>query len=251
MTNSARKLARPGHRTQWLPNQHGAWAMLASPVLLGWMAGGIRWVHLPLTLAWFIGFMWFFSTSQWLKSRFHKRYRLPVLVYGAVAAGCAASAVILDWRLVYWVPAFLPWVLLALWQSWKRLDRSVVAGMSTVIAASLMTWVVAWSGGGSITNTVTGVALLNAAYLSGTLLYVKSCIRERNNKKFRLFSVLWHVIWAPILYQFSLISVVMVGILAVRAWVIPARGWRPKKVGLAEMVFHIAVVAVAATMIWG
>jgi len=45
-------IPRPGRATRgpgWVPNQHGAWAMLASPLLVGVVAGGFAWVHLALT----------------------------------------------------------------------------------------------------------------------------------------------------------------------------------------------------------
>jgi hypothetical protein len=49
--------------TRWVPNQHGAWAMLAGPLLVGVLAGGAAWVHVPLTVLWFLGY---FATGRWL-----------------------------------------------------------------------------------------------------------------------------------------------------------------------------------------
>ena len=62
----------------WVPNQHGAWAMLAAPLLVGTMATGPRWPHLLLTAFWFAGYFAFFATTLWLKSRRRPRYLPPV-----------------------------------------------------------------------------------------------------------------------------------------------------------------------------
>jgi hypothetical protein len=67
--------------TRWVPNQHGAWAMLAGPLLVGILAGGAAWVHLPLTVLWFLGYFAFFAAARWLKSRRRRRYLGPVVVY--------------------------------------------------------------------------------------------------------------------------------------------------------------------------
>jgi 4-amino-4-deoxy-L-arabinose transferase-like glycosyltransferase len=36
----------------FIPKQHGTWAMLVIPFVLGAMAGGWSWVHIPLGLGW-------------------------------------------------------------------------------------------------------------------------------------------------------------------------------------------------------
>ena len=78
-----------------MPNQHGAWAMLASPLAVGILAGGPAWVHVPLTALWFVGYFAFFATSLWLKARRRPRYWPPVRAYGIAAAahrGALAAA---------------------------------------------------------------------------------------------------------------------------------------------------------------
>jgi len=49
---------KPGRKRSpgWVPNQHGAWAMLAGPLVVGVVASGPAWVHLPLAALWFLGY---------------------------------------------------------------------------------------------------------------------------------------------------------------------------------------------------
>src|SRR5690606_15721193 len=77
----------------WVPNQHGAWAMLVTPLLVGVLSGGPAWVHLPLALFWFLGYFAFFATGLWLKARRKARYRPPVVAYG-IGAGVAGLVVL-------------------------------------------------------------------------------------------------------------------------------------------------------------
>ena len=50
----------------WVPNQHGAWAMLILPLAVGALRAGPRWVHLWLLAAWLIGYLAFQATAGWL-----------------------------------------------------------------------------------------------------------------------------------------------------------------------------------------
>ena len=64
--------------------------MLAGPLLVGVLASEPRWVHLPLTLLWFVGYFAFFAIGLWLRSRRKARYRPPVRAYGLATLPFAA-----------------------------------------------------------------------------------------------------------------------------------------------------------------
>ena len=66
----------------WVPDQHGAWAMITIPVLMGVVIGGPHWRHLPLLVAWWVGYFFFHAASLWVKSRRKERYLPPMRVYG-------------------------------------------------------------------------------------------------------------------------------------------------------------------------
>ena len=42
--------------------------MVIAPFMVGAIAGGFAWVHVPLLAFWLIGYFAFFATSQWLRS---------------------------------------------------------------------------------------------------------------------------------------------------------------------------------------
>ncbi|MDO5683838.1 MAG: YwiC-like family protein, partial [Propionibacteriaceae bacterium] len=68
-----RTKSRPSTQTGWMPNQHGAWAMLIAPFWLGAILRtqevGWAWWCIPLFAAWLVGYLAFAAGSLWLKSR--------------------------------------------------------------------------------------------------------------------------------------------------------------------------------------
>jgi hypothetical protein len=49
-----------------VPTQHGAWAMLVTPLLVGVLAAGPSAVHLPLAPFWFAGYLAFSAVTALL-----------------------------------------------------------------------------------------------------------------------------------------------------------------------------------------
>ena len=113
-------------------------------------------------------------------------------------------------ELLRWAVVFLPLLAISLWCSWRRADRTLLNDGVTVLAACLMTVVVAgaggsggrpgtpalaglawWPGAGQARSWV--LAGLFFAYFAGTVLYVKSMIRDRGDRGRYTLSVAYHV----------------------------------------------------------
>jgi hypothetical protein len=65
---------------EWIPNQHGAWAMLVLPLAAGICLAGPAWVHLPLALFWVVRYLAFHAAGRWLRSRHRARQLAPRVV---------------------------------------------------------------------------------------------------------------------------------------------------------------------------
>lgn len=232
-----------------MPNQHGAWAMLAGPLLVGILAAGAAWVHLPLTVLWFLGYFAFFATGLWLKSRRKPRYRPPVLVYTAACAPPGLAVLLLEPRLLRWVPVFVPLMAVGLWFSAHRRERDLASGLATTVAASLMTVVAYDAGSGDDWSRAWQLTAVLAAYYVGTLLYVKSVIRERGHPAYAAASFGFHVVAAVALtfiaWQLGLIFLV----LAIRAAAATRAHWTPKQIGIGEIVANLVVAVVALLVV--
>lgn len=226
--------------------------MIIIPPLVGIIEGGFRPAHIALLSMWWVGYFCFFAATVWLRSQLKDRFRDPVIAYGiaTVVAGLATWwAAPYLWR---WVPVFLPLVAIAGWAAWKRQDRSLGAGLDTVIAASLVlpvSWDVATGGAAGLAATPeiwTQTALL-FGYFAGTVFYVKTNIRERGSNEYLVASVVWHALWLVVALLVSNPWHVAVWVLLIaRAIAVPLMRRRGAAIsvtaiGVAEVVTSILV----------
>lgn len=251
-------ISRPGRTERrrgpgWVPNQHGAWAMLASPLLVGILAGGPAWVHLPLTAFWFAGYFAFFATSLWLKAHRRPKWLPPVRAYGALTAALGLVVLAMEPGLARWAPLFVVPLGVGLYAAAQRQDRALVSGLATTAGSALMTVVAYDAGPGTDLTRAWELALVQFLYFAGTVFYVKTVIRERNNPTYRWLSGLFHALSLVVVaVVFGIVEndslawpllLVFAGLLA-RAILVPPYRPTPKQVGIAEIA---ATVAVAAT----
>nr|WP_075693952.1 YwiC-like family protein [Corynebacterium sphenisci] len=241
-----------------MPDQHGAWFMVTVPVLLGVLFAP-AWIHIPLLATWWAGYFAFFAAGIWMRSRFRATNRPPVVAYGSATAVAGALTLLLNWRLLIWAPVYAPLVAIAVYETWRRRPRSLLSGWSTVIAACLMLPVAAWAGGHPLDARVIVVTGVLTVYYLGTVPYVKTLIRERGDRGWLMFSLVFHALAAVAAVagaaagRIHWLVPVAALLVAGRAWWMPheaaRRGtpWRPRTIGLSEMAVS-AVVILAAVL---
>ncbi|HMT31629.1 MAG TPA: YwiC-like family protein [Dermatophilaceae bacterium] len=229
----------------WVPQQHGAWAMLASPLVLGALASGPAWIHLPLAAFWFAGYFLFYAASMWLKSGRKARYLPATRAYAGLAAVLGVVTALAAPGLLRWVPWFLLPLGVGLWAAAHRQERALLAGLTTVLASALMTVVAYDAGPGEDLRRAVLLAVGQFLYFGGTVWYVKSMIRERGNLRFRRLSVGWHALSTVAVATFSLPLAAVFLVLTVRAWIVPRFSFSPKQIGIAEIASTLAVALVS------
>ncbi|WP_202616229.1 YwiC-like family protein [Actinomyces sp. 432] len=276
---SARTSAQTGRRT-WMPNQHGAHYMLLLPPIMGWVVGGFSWVNLLFIPAWLGAYLTYWAWSQWARARSPRRRALalpPLAVYTSWTALLGIVTLSVAPYLLQWAVPLAPLCAVALRESWRGRERSLLSGLATTIAASLIaavTYSLGVGGRGGFLGTgpdatslpgaspngeLTGwawmwlVTALTAAYFCGTVPYIKSMIRERFNRPLLAGTVAWHALvaagtvwlasggWLP--WAHAALWLVF----AVRSLVVPLWQWhlvrarraplRPRVMGITEIVF--------------
>lgn len=253
--------SRRRHGPGWVPNQHGAWAMIVIPPLAGLWLSGPSWRHVPLLGLWWIGYFAFFATGQWLRSRRKPRYWPPVRTYFLAMVPFALPLLITTPHLIVWALPFAPLMAITLWCSANRKDRSLLNDVVTLIAAGLLTpvayatgvngagglWGTGWLAGtgwlsSSSTTAVTSspadgalagwswvwlVTLVITAYFIGTIFYVKTCIRERRSTGYLVVSIGYHAVWVAVVIVLATAGPVRWAhalvwvVLLARAWAVP------------------------------
>ncbi|MFN8074130.1 MAG: YwiC-like family protein [Kineosporiaceae bacterium] len=181
----------PARRRSWSTPQHGAWAMLALPFLAA-LHHGTAWAQVPLAVAWVAGYLASYFAGLALKSRRWSRYLPQLLVYAALAVAGGGLVVALAPRVLLAAPLFAAGAAALALASRRRRDRSLAAGLVAVAQASAMALVVPVAAGRPA-GTGWGEALTCALYLTGSLLFVKTMIRERNSPAYRRASAAYHL----------------------------------------------------------
>jgi YwiC-like protein len=196
---------RPNERVPWIPRQHGAWAMLAVAALLGIAASHFDPRQLVLSVTAVSGYLASSAGLDWIRA--HRRaYLEPVAVFGFV---CLASGVPL--LVAFPSLAVVGLVVVAgaaVTAGMARLGhpRSLVASLAQAAqAACLVPAMALVAGAASEPPTVVRATLVAGLYLAGSVLVVRSMIRERGNRSFRAVSIGYHV-----------------GVVIVEAWLLPA-----------------------------
>jgi hypothetical protein len=263
----ARKRRRGRGVSPWISNQHGAWAMLITPAVLGLVAGVIAWIRggvgpsgdlialVAVLTAWFFGYGAFFAFGLAARARTPRRrrkYLAPVYVYGAVCLAALLIVVLARPATAWWALPYAPLVTVAVYETLRGRSRSLLSGVSTTIASALLVPVLADVGGATLTWThgATVSAAFLALYFSGTIPFVKTMIREKGSESFLRLSVGVHVfslvavaamVWAAPLnaWAATVMIAVMVIALARAVWfpVTAARGraWTARDIGVAEV----------------
>jgi hypothetical protein len=231
--------------------------MLLVPLLAGSWLAGPAWIHLPLGAFWVVGYLAYHAAGRWLRSSRRPRERPPLVVYGAASVPLGLATLSAAPRLLWWVPAFLPLLALSLWWTARGAERSLRNDAVTVLAACLMAPVAFDAGGGAGWAELWVTTGVLVAYFLGTVLYVKTMIRERGRRGYVHASIGYHLagVFAAVglvvgdWQRWWLVAVWVV--LLARAAVGPAvnarrrRPLRPAVVGVGEIVASVAVLEVA------
>ena len=154
----------------------------------------------------------------------------------------------------------MPLLAVSLWCSWRREDRSLLNDGVTVLAACLMTVVAAgfgerfgapgksgWAGLAWLPEADQGrtwlLAGLLLAYYAGTVLYVKTMIRDRGEVGRYRLSVTYHATAClPAALAGPGLGALFVA-LALRAAIVPKRwpGVSPARIGIGEIVASLTL----------
>ncbi|MBK8461774.1 MAG: YwiC-like family protein [Nigerium sp.] len=240
-------------RAGWVPDQHGAWSMITLPFAIGLIeavrAGVSGSWTATLFAFWLLGYFAFNAASGWLKAPPRRRppFAKPLATYVIASAVAGLATVLLGgWGMAWWAVVYVPLLLPALWLASRRRERATLGGALTIAAASLMLLVVRFpdpvtlldAGADAVRPLLLAGAMF--AYFFGTVLYVKTNIRERGSRPFLIASIGWHAgatVAASALASAGPLPWWWAGfflITTVRAADVPRRVWTPRRIGFLE-----------------
>lgn len=250
---------------EWLPQAHGAWAMLLLPFLVGlsWHEGQPPNYVWPLLPAWLFGYFAHNALVMLLRTpKDHPRRRRfwrPMAVYGGLAGAFAALVLSLNLSSALWLPLFVPFFALNLWRASLGDDVSLLARGSAAAAACMVFVVVAFPVPVPLPSDASIALASLLMYFLGAVFYVKTMIRERGQPQALRRSLGWHgacvlvtLLIAAMTQKTAALPLFFLMAFA-RAAIMPTAerrfGFRPqpKHVGLVEIVYVFSLLAV----LWG
>lgn len=242
---------------RWLPPQHGAWAFLIVPLLLGLSTADPAWVMVPFAVAWVAAYPLSYFVLQWTRApqRRRPRYLAPLRLWAAVVAPLAVLLLVvrpwLVWAGLAWAASFAVNAAFARRNDERNLGNDLVQVFQSASALPVF-WLL---GQEAYTGLVpppaadipADVWVLTAACVlafTGSVLHVKSLIRERRDPRWMWASRVYAVAVVPVAWWLSPWLTVPFAFLAIRAWAItPDRAPKPAVLGAVEAVGSLLLVA--------
>lgn len=215
--------------------------MLLLPYLAG-LRFGLDWWQVPLLVGWLTGWLASHHFLVWVKTGRWSRVQAQVLTFGAASAAMLVPLAIARPAVMWFAPLFAALVGVNVWLTRIGQERSTANGIASVTMASQMALIVPLTAGVDWRPAIP-LAIITWVYLVGTVLYVKSMIREHGSRPHYWVSVTYHAAilvgcawWNPWLaIPFSL--------LLLRATVLPRRGrMKAPVIGAVETVLAVAVL---------
>lgn len=227
----------------YIPNQHGAWAMLIVPFLFGMIISEPNPQHLLLFVCWLLVYLMMFPVLQWLRTKKTNQYRNPILLYGTILAPIAIWLLILRPKMILIALMFIPLFLVNAYFAKTKNERALINDIAAIVQFSLMVFISFVIGEGTNYSVATELFFVSVLYFVGTAFYVKTIIREKNNKSFYYFSVGYHCCLVLLSVCFlPWLMVLPAGVLLIRAIWFPRTKISVKQSGIREIVFSIVVL---------
>jgi hypothetical protein len=250
----ARPAATPA-RTLWFPHQHGAWAMLAVPLLLGIAATTASAWHLILAVAAVAGYLAATTTQAWMRARRRPSFGPSLALYGGVFAAAGALLLLAFPAVVLATVIVAPAGALVIGGSRPGTRRDLANSLAQTAIALVLAPAAGYVSGAWEADAVLRATLVAAGYLVGTVLLVRSVIRERGNRGFTALSVAFHsallagaavaLPWPYAVYAAGLTARAIALPIVERRRVVTAHPLRPIQVGIVEIVASTLLVVVA------
>ncbi len=245
----------PAASRLWAPRQHGAWPMLAIPLLLGISVSRFDGWQLVLAGAAASGYLASATAQAWRRARNRQKYWFALLVYSGTFTALGLALTVSHPALWVALLVLAPAAAVTSLLSRPGRPRGVIESLAQVAQALVLVPAAAYLAGPLDDSRVALATLVAGLYLTGTVLVVRSVIRERGNARFVVLSIGYHAIAAitaslllPDAYAVLFVA------LAARAIVLPiverhladtAHPLRPIRVGMVEILASVCLVGLS------
>ncbi|QBP42607.1 YwiC-like family protein [Paenisporosarcina antarctica] len=221
----------------YMSKQHGAWAMLVVPFVLGMVAGGFDWLQIVLAIGWVPLYLSTYPLVQAIKKKKVKFHMTWFYRYFFTAIVFIIPVVVMRPSIGFVGLLMIPFFLLNIYFGIRNKDRYFWNDISAIIAFSLSSIATYMLGANQINTLAWLIVGVSVLFFVGSTFFVKTVLREKKNQKFRWLSWIYH-------------SLVPLAFLVIGKWLIalaflpsliraiggPRIPMRPMKMGILEIV---------------
>ena len=226
---------------RYIPNQHGAWAMLLLPFLCGLSLSGANWLHIPLFLCWLVMYLFSFPLLRWIKTRRTTHYRNPTVVYGVILLPLLTILVWLKPQLLWYSGVLLLLFIPNIYFARVRNERALLNDILAIILFCSFIYPVTYIGNETNWRLTSHTFIILVLYFCGTVLYVKTMIREKNNRTFYHLSISYHILITILASLYNLILLIPAAILLLRSIILPQLKLQTQTIGIIEILVALLV----------
>ncbi len=229
----------------FIPREHGAWAMLIVPYLIGMFASEVTWLH----LIFFIGILAFYFASAPLLTvvRQPKLKKIAVpsfFIYVTIGAIFTFPVLYLHPEIILISLFIIPFFLLNIVFAKLKKERLFFNDLCAIIALSFLVVISYYIGTGTIEAITFILMAINIIFFTASVFHVKTLIRENGNKKFLWKSNVFHgfTVIIFIIVGMPLISLLFL-ISSIKSWMMQKqKKYKPIQIGLIEIANSVIFV---------
>ncbi len=176
-----------------IPREHGGWAMVSVPYFIGMVAAKPALLHLPLFLAWLFLYMASYPFLQSLKTTAKRKTWISWgTAYALVAAVFLVPVLVLKPSMLWFAPILLVLIMVNVWHVLRKAERALLNDICAILLFCTGGAAAYMLGGGGFDQLLAAVVALNFLYFTGTVFFVKSVFRERKNRRWTAYAIMYH-----------------------------------------------------------
>lgn len=176
-----------------LPKQHGAWAMLILPFVLGMVVGSPSWLHILLFIGWLMLYLATYPLIMVFKNKQKELHLKWFIRYMIVALLALIIPIVQVPELIFFGFAMAPFFLINIYFAKRNNERALLNDFCAIVAFGIGGVASFYAGQGELSVTAFLVWLFTILFFMGSTFFVKTLIREKKNSAFRWISWGFHV----------------------------------------------------------
>lgn len=231
----------------FVPREHGAWAMLIVPYLLGVLFSEPNWSHLLL----FIGILSCYLATGPILSYLRRpklgKEVVPALMTYVIIGLIFIIPILIQYPFLLILFAIvIPFFSLNLVFAKLKKERYFINDFFAIFGLSILVLVAYYVGKEEISLLAISLMVLNICFFVASVFHVKTFLRERGNRSFAKVSNIYHglLLIVPVIIGFPTVALAFI-VSTLKTWSIPKRKvLKPITIGMIEMANSIAFIII-------